>query len=95
MEASLICGSNALFENFAAFAVFGIVGYLPRWPQYGVRLGAFVGAFLTPPIMSVIVSKAPVTNAAGFWKRIGYLSRFCYSAFYSVMISGSTSCVRC
>ncbi|KAL4740262.1 hypothetical protein BDV11DRAFT_185756 [Aspergillus similis] len=49
MDALLICGSNVLFENFAAFAVFGVVGYLRRWPENGVRLGAFVVGFLTLP----------------------------------------------
>ncbi|KAL2847746.1 hypothetical protein BJY01DRAFT_164243 [Aspergillus pseudoustus] len=49
MDALLICGSNVLFENFAAFAVFGVVGYLGRWPQDGERLGAFVVGFLTLP----------------------------------------------
>ncbi|KAJ5156422.1 hypothetical protein N7492_009225 [Penicillium capsulatum] len=49
MDAILICGSNVLFENFAAFAVFGVVGYLRRWPQDGERLGAFVVGFLTLP----------------------------------------------
>lgn len=49
MDAILICGSNVLFENFAAFAVFGVVGYLQKWPQDGVRLGAFVVGFLTLP----------------------------------------------
>ncbi|KAF2018521.1 SNF-domain-containing protein [Aaosphaeria arxii CBS 175.79] len=49
MDAILICGSNVLFENFAAFAVFGVVGFLRRWPQDGVRLGAFVVGFLTLP----------------------------------------------
>lgn len=49
MDAILICGSNVLFENFAAFAIFGIVGYLRMWPQDGVRLGAFVVGFLTLP----------------------------------------------
>jgi solute carrier family 6 GABA transporter-like protein 1 len=49
MDAVLICGSNVLFENFAAFAVFGVVGYLRRWPTDGVRLGAFVVGFLTLP----------------------------------------------
>lgn len=49
MDAILICGSNVLFENFAAFAVFGVVGFLGRWPQEGVRLGAFVVGFLTLP----------------------------------------------
>lgn len=49
MDAILICGSNILFENVAAFAVFGVVGYLRRWPQDGERLGAFVVGFLTLP----------------------------------------------
>jgi solute carrier family 6 GABA transporter-like protein 1 len=49
MDAVLICGSNVLFENFAAFAVFGVVGYLRRWPTDGIRLGAFVVGFLTLP----------------------------------------------
>ena len=49
MDAILICSSNVLFENFAAFAVFGVVGYLQRWPQDGERLGAFVVGFLTLP----------------------------------------------
>jgi solute carrier family 6 GABA transporter-like protein 1 len=49
MDAILICGSNVLFENFAAFAAFGVIGYLRRWPQDGVRLGAFVLGFLTLP----------------------------------------------
>ncbi|KAJ2974806.1 hypothetical protein NUW58_g8539 [Xylaria curta] len=49
MDAILICGSNVLFENVAAFAVFGIVGFLRMWPQDGVRLGAFVVGFLTLP----------------------------------------------
>jgi solute carrier family 6 GABA transporter-like protein 1 len=31
MDAVLICGSNVLFENFAAFAIFGVVGYLELW----------------------------------------------------------------
>ncbi|OAG39801.1 hypothetical protein AYO21_06076 [Fonsecaea monophora] len=49
MDAFLICGSNVLFENFAALAIFGIVGYMRLWPEDGVRLGAFVVGFLTLP----------------------------------------------
>lgn len=49
MDAVLICCSNVIFENFAAFAVFGVVGYLRRWPSPDVRLGAFVVGFLTFP----------------------------------------------
>lgn len=60
MDAILICGSNVLFENFAAFAVFGVVGYLRRWPD-NTRLGAFVVGFLTLP---EAVSQMPGAN---FW----------------------------
>ncbi|KAL4971384.1 hypothetical protein BDW66DRAFT_155706 [Aspergillus desertorum] len=49
MDALLMCGSNVLFENFAAFAVFGAVGYLRRRLEDGLRLGAFVVGFLTLP----------------------------------------------
>ncbi|OJD13667.1 hypothetical protein AJ78_05903 [Emergomyces pasteurianus Ep9510] len=49
MDAILICGSNVLFENIAAFAIFGVVGYLRRWPDEDEELGAFVVGFLTLP----------------------------------------------
>ena len=49
MDSILICGSNVLFENFAAFTVFGVVGFLRLWPQDGERLGAFVVGFYTLP----------------------------------------------
>ena len=49
MDAILICGSNVLFENFAAFAIFGVIGYLRKWPQDGEELGAFTVGFLTLP----------------------------------------------
>ncbi|KAK5627811.1 hypothetical protein RRF57_003526 [Xylaria bambusicola] len=49
IDAILICFSNVVFENVAAFAVFGIAGFLRLWPKDGVRLGAFVVGFLTLP----------------------------------------------
>ncbi|KAK2763058.1 hypothetical protein FQN54_009691 [Arachnomyces sp. PD_36] len=50
MDAFLICGSNVLFENFAAFSVFGVVGYLGMFPKPGdPELGAFTVGFLTLP----------------------------------------------
>lgn len=49
MDAILICFSNVVFENFAAFAIFGVVGYLRLWPSPDQRLGAFVVGFLTLP----------------------------------------------
>lgn len=49
MDSIIICASNVIFENFAAFAVFGVVGFLRLWPQDGERLGAFVVGFYTLP----------------------------------------------
>ena len=50
MDAFLIRGSNVLFENFAAFSVFGIIGYLNMMPKPGDdELGAFTVGFLTLP----------------------------------------------
>lgn len=61
MDAVLICGSNVLFENFAAFAIFAVVGNLRRWPEAGVRLGAFTVGFYTLP---EVVLSMPGSN---FW----------------------------
>ncbi|KAI4722617.1 SNF-domain-containing protein [Aureobasidium sp. EXF-10727] len=68
MDAVLICGSNVLFENFAAFAIFGIVGFLRRWPSPDERLGAFVVGFLTLP---EAVLQMP---AANFWAVLLFLT---------------------
>ncbi|KAI5202646.1 SNF-domain-containing protein [Aureobasidium subglaciale] len=68
MDAVLICGSNVLFENFAAFAIFGVVGFLRRWPQDGERLGAFVVGFLTLP---EAVLQMPGAN---FWAALLFLT---------------------
>ncbi|KAI5198111.1 hypothetical protein AUEXF2481DRAFT_70806 [Aureobasidium subglaciale EXF-2481] len=68
MDAVLICGSNVLFENFAAFAIFGVVGFLRRWPQEGERLGAFVVGFLTLP---EAVLQMPGAN---FWAVLLFLT---------------------
>lgn len=76
MDACLICGSNVLFENFAAFAVFGVVGYLRRWPEDGVRLGAFVVGFLTLP---EAVLQMPAPN---FWA---------FLLFFTLIVLGFSS----
>ncbi|KAI5236653.1 SNF-domain-containing protein [Aureobasidium subglaciale] len=68
MDAVLICGSNVIFENFAAFAIFGVVGFLRRWPQDGERLGAFVVGFLTLP---EAVLQMPGAN---FWAVLLFLT---------------------
>ena len=76
MDAVLICGSNVLFENFAAFAIFAVVGNLRRWPQDGVRLGAFVVGFLTLP---EVVLQMPGSN---FWA---------FLLFFTLIVLGFSS----
>jgi solute carrier family 6 GABA transporter-like protein 1 len=49
MDSILIVTSNVLFENIAAFAVFGVVGYLGMRPDPENPLGAFAVGFLTLP----------------------------------------------
>lgn len=61
MDSILIVCSNVLFEGFAAFAVFGVVGFLRIFPEDGVRLGSFVVGFLTLPLA---VTEMPGAN---FW----------------------------
>ncbi|KAG9756320.1 SNF-domain-containing protein, partial [Aureobasidium melanogenum] len=68
MDAVLICGSNVLFENFAAFAIFGVIGFLRRWPSPDERLGAFVVGFLTLP---EAVLQMPGAN---FWAVLLFLT---------------------
>lgn len=38
-----------VFECTAAFAVFGVVGFLRRWPVEGEPIGGFTIGFLTLP----------------------------------------------
>lgn len=68
LDAILICASNVLFENVAALAIFGLIGYLRLWPQDGVRLGAFVVGFLTLP---EAVLQMPGSN---FWAILLFLT---------------------
>lgn len=49
MDSILIVTSNVMFENIAAFAVFGVVGYLGMRPDPEKPLGAFAVGFLTLP----------------------------------------------
>ncbi|KAK5077864.1 hypothetical protein LTR64_003735 [Lithohypha guttulata] len=76
MDSILIVCSNVLFENFAAFAVFGVVGYLRLFPQDGVRLGSFTVGFLTLPLA---VTEMPGAN---FWA---------FALFFTLMVLGFSS----
>ncbi|VUC21886.1 unnamed protein product [Clonostachys rosea] len=49
VDSILVVSSNVLFENIAAFAVFGVVGYLGMTPDPENRLGSFMVGFLTLP----------------------------------------------
>ena len=89
MDAILICGSNVLFENFAAFAVFGVVGYLRMWPEDGVRLGAFVVGFLTLP---EAVLQMPGAN---FWAFLLFFTLVVlgFSSAFVMLDAAATLCV--
>lgn len=76
MDSILIVGSNVLFENIAAFAVYGVVGFLGLFPQDGVRLGSFQVGFITLPSA---VTQMPGAN---FWAVL---------LFFTLMVLGYSS----
>lgn len=59
MDSILIVSSNVLFENIASFAVYGVLGFLNRFPEPGVRLGSFEVGFITLP---TAVTQMPAAN---------------------------------
>ncbi|KAL8868936.1 MAG: hypothetical protein Q9174_004651 [Haloplaca sp. 1 TL-2023] len=67
-DATIIVCSNCLFETIAAFAVFGVVGYLDINPQNTPRLGAFEIGFLTYPAAIVAMP------GANFWAVLFFLT---------------------
>ena len=76
MDSILIVSSNVLFENVAAFAVYGVVGFLGIFPEEGKRLGSFTIGFITLP---TAVTQMP---AANFWAVI---------LFFTLMVLGYSS----
>jgi len=76
MDAILIVSSNVLFENIAAFAVYGVVGFLGLFPEDGVRLGSFEVGFITLPSA---VAQMPGAN---FWAVL---------LFFTLMVLGYSS----
>ncbi|KAK2608753.1 hypothetical protein QQS21_002742 [Conoideocrella luteorostrata] len=76
MDSILIVTSNVLFENIAAFAVYGVVGFLGLFPQDGVRLGSFTVEFITLPSA---VTQMPGAN---FWAVL---------LFFTLMVLGYSS----
>ncbi|KAI4290288.1 MAG: hypothetical protein L6R35_000451 [Caloplaca aegaea] len=67
-DAVIIVCSNCAFETIAAFAVFGVVGYLDINPANTPRLGAFEIGFLTYPAAIVAMP------GANFWAVIFFLT---------------------
>jgi len=78
MDSILIVCCNVLFEGFAAFAVFGVVGYLRLFPEEGTRLGSFVVGFLTLPLAITEMPGANFWAVALFFTLVvlGYSSAF-------------------
>ncbi|KAG5983064.1 hypothetical protein E4U55_000862 [Claviceps digitariae] len=68
MDSILIATSNVVFENVAAFAVYGVIGYLGISPQDGVRLGSFTVGFMTLP------SAVAQMSGANFWAVLLFLT---------------------
>lgn len=61
-DAIIICCSNAAFETMAAFAVFGVVGYLGMTPESEGQIGSFSLGFLTFP---AAISEMPGSQVWG------------------------------
>lgn len=59
IDSIAIVASNVAFENIAAFAVYGVVGFLEMVPNPAERLGAFTVGFITLPSA---VAEMPVPN---------------------------------
>lgn len=76
MDSILIVSSNVLFENIAAFAVYGVIGFLGIFPQDGTRLGSFTVGFITLP---TAVTQMPGAN---FWAVL---------LFFTLMVLGYSS----
>ncbi|RAR04190.1 creatine transporter [Stemphylium lycopersici] len=69
-DAIIICTSNALFESFAAFAVFGVVGFLNLQPGQGDPVGTYTLGFYTLPSAIRQMPGAP------FWAVLFFLTLF-------------------
>jgi len=76
MDSILIVCSNALFESLAAFAVFGVIGFLGMTPTPGERVGSFTIGFITLPLA---VTEMPGAN---FWAIL---------LFFTLMVLGFSS----
>jgi len=79
-DAIIICVSNAAFESFAAFAVFGVVGYLNMQPGVGDPVGTYTLGFYTLPTAIQEMPGAP------FWAVLFFLVLFLLGISSSVAL---------
>ncbi|KAJ2896034.1 hypothetical protein MKZ38_005919 [Zalerion maritima] len=75
-DAVIIVCSNCLFEAVAAFAVFGIVGFLRLWPDENPPMASFAVGFVTYP---EAITQMPGAN---FWAVL---------FFFTLMLLGISS----
>ncbi|KAH7018263.1 uncharacterized protein B0I36DRAFT_297829 [Microdochium trichocladiopsis] len=76
-DALMIATSNAVFENVAAFAVYGVIGFTGLWPwESESPIGGFTVGFLTLPLAIVEMP------AANFWAVM---------LFFTLMVLGFSS----
>jgi solute carrier family 6 GABA transporter-like protein 1 len=66
-DAMMICSANALYESFAAFAVFGVVGFLDLRPDSGESVGTYSLGFYTLPSAIAEMPGAPFWAAMFFF----------------------------
>ena len=69
-DSIIICCSNAGFETFAAFAVFGTIGFLGMTPENYGRVTSFELGFVTYP---AALAKIP---GAHFWSALFFFTLF-------------------
>ena len=76
VDSLLVVTSNVLFENIAAFAVFGVVGFLGMYPDPENPVGSFSIGFMTLP---EAIAQMPASN---FWAVM---------LFFTLMVLGYSS----
>ncbi|KAF3355064.1 hypothetical protein VDGD_07956 [Verticillium dahliae] len=78
VDAIAIVCSNVAFENIAAFAIYGVIGFARLWPEEGVRIGGFDIGFRTLPLAIVQMPGANFWAVALFFTlmTLGFSSAF-------------------
>lgn len=76
VDSLLVVTSNVLFENIAAFAIFGVVGFLGMYPDPANPVGGFSIGFMTLP---AAIAEMPGSNF------------FAVILFFTLMVLGYSS----